>query len=174
MASKVIESLIIPKPLDVQGWNLDTMCVLVNALCKPSFGAPVTWPKFYRPKVGRKWTILNRYISVITDIDEKWSVIFEHTINWLSFGYVHLPQPDYYFSSFFLLFFFFFIILLRLSTFKPLNALYSKFEQLKISVRNSAQVKLRVSGWGNPPQTYPPKFWTFKSLELGESNFRNG
>ena len=29
---------------------------------------------------------LNRFILVITDIDEKWSVIFEYTINKLSFG----------------------------------------------------------------------------------------
>ena len=25
-------------------------------------------------------------------------VIFEHTINQFSFGYVRLPQPEYYFS----------------------------------------------------------------------------
>ena len=35
------------------------------------------------------------------------------------FGYVHLPQPEYYFSSFFFL---------QLSTFEAINALYSKFE----------------------------------------------
>ena len=53
--------------------------------------------------------ILNRFISVITDIDEKWFVSFEYTINCLSLGYVRLPQLEYYFSSFFsfLLFFFF-------------------------------------------------------------------
>ena len=123
------------------------------------WGCPVTWPKFYAPKMGRKWMILNQYISVITDIDEKWFVIFEHTINHLSLGYVCLPQLEYYFFSFFLLFFFF-IILLRLSTFKLLNALYSKFEGLKISGRASAQLKLGVPGWGVPPQTGPPKFWT--------------
>ena len=55
-------------------------------------------------------------------------MVFEHTINRLSFGYVRLPQLEYHFSSF--MFFFF---LLRLSTFKSFNALYSKFEQLKIS-----------------------------------------
>ena len=49
--------------------------------------------------------ILNRYISVITYINEKWFVIFEHTINWLSFGYVHLPQLESYFFPFFSLFF---------------------------------------------------------------------
>ena len=51
----------------------------------------------------------------------------EHTINWLSRGYVHLSQLEFYFL--FSYFFFFFIIFLRLSTFKPLNELYSKFKQ---------------------------------------------
>ena len=55
---------------------------------------------------GHKWAESNRYISVITNIDEKWFVIFEHAINCLSFGYVHLPQLEYYFS-FFLTFFYF-------------------------------------------------------------------
>ena len=111
--------------------------------------------------MGRKRTILNRYISIITDIDEKWFVIFEHTINWLSFDYVHLPQLKHYFSFFFfffLTFFFFFNILLRQSTFKPPNALYLKFERLKISGRTSARLKLRVPRWENPTQTDPPKF----------------
>ena len=53
---------------------------------------------------GRKWakklTNLNRYISVTTDIDEKRFVIFERTINHFSFGYVRLPQLEYYFSCF--------------------------------------------------------------------------
>ena len=30
--------------------------------------------------MGKKLTSLNRYISVLTDVDEKWFVIFEHTI----------------------------------------------------------------------------------------------
>ena len=38
--------------------------------------------------MGKKLTNLNRYISTITDIDEKWFVVFEHTINHLSFRYV--------------------------------------------------------------------------------------
>ena len=40
LAWKFINSLIIPKPLDVQSWNLDTMWVVMNALGKPSLGAP--------------------------------------------------------------------------------------------------------------------------------------
>ena len=86
-------------------------------------------------------------MSVITDIDENGFVTFEHTINCLFFGYVRLPQLEYYFSSFFL-FSYFFVIFLRLCTFKPLNALYSKFERLKISGRTSARMKLEVPGWG--------------------------
>ena len=34
-------------------------------------GRPVAWPKFYRPKMGKKLTTLNRYISVITNIAER-------------------------------------------------------------------------------------------------------
>ena len=58
--------------------------------------------------MGKKLTSLNRYISVITDIDDKWLAVIEHTINHLSFGYVRLPQLENYFSCiafFFLLFF---------------------------------------------------------------------
>ena len=57
---------------------------------------------------GQKVNNLNQYISIIIDIDEKWFLIFEHTINYLSFGYGHLPQLEYHFycsASFFLLFF---------------------------------------------------------------------
>ena len=60
---------------------------------------PVTWPKFYRPKMDKTLTIL-----IITDIDEKWFLIFEHNINRLSFGYVRLLQLEYYFSFSFLFF----------------------------------------------------------------------
>ena len=74
-------------------------------------------------------------------------------MNRLSFGYVRLLLLEYHFSSFLSLFF-----LLRLSTFKLLNALYSKFERLKILGRTSAGIKLGVPGWENPPQSGPPKF----------------
>ena len=139
------------------------------------WGRPVTWPKFYRPKIGRKLTSLNRYTSVIINIDEN-GLGFLSKLS-TAFLLVMFIYPNlntiFLVFSFFLLFFFFFIIVLRLSTFKPLYALHSKFERLKISGRASARLKLEVLGWGNPPQTGPPKFWTFKSLELNESNFRN-
>ena len=72
----------------------------MNALCKPSLGAL---------GLVAKTLNLNRYISVITDIDEKWFVIFELTLTHLSFGYVRLPQLKmlfFLFSIFFLLFYF--------------------------------------------------------------------
>ena len=82
-------------------------------------------------------------------------MFFEHTINRLSFWYVRLPQPEYYFSSFFS---FFLLFLLQLSTFKPLNALYLKFEGLETSRRASAGMKSGVPGWEHPPQSGPLKF----------------
>ena len=80
----------------------------VDALRKPSLGAPSHVTKIYWPKMGKKWMILNRCISVITDMNEKWFVIFEHTINCFSFRYVGLPQLEYYFSFFLFLTFFLF------------------------------------------------------------------
>ena len=82
--------------------------------------------------MGKKLTNLNQYISLITGIAKKWFVIFEHTIKQFSLDYVRLPELEYNFSCFAS---FFFFIFLALSTFKPLNALYSKFERLKISER---------------------------------------
>ena len=88
--------------------------------------------------MGKKLTNLNQNISITTNIDEKWCVIFDHTINHLSFGYVRLPQLTHYFSCFAFFFSFFpFSFFSALSAFKPLNALYSKFERLKISRRTS-------------------------------------
>ena len=92
---------------------------------------------------------LNRYISIVTDIDEKWFVVFYHTINHLSFGYVRLPQFKYFFFVLHL-FLLFFLFLLPLSTFKPLNALYSKFERLKKLGRTFVRQKSGVSGWEIP------------------------
>ena len=142
LAWKVIYSRIIPKLLDVQSWNSGTMWVLMNALCKPSLGAIGHVTKILQTK---KLTILNPYISVIIDIDEKWLVILEHTINHLSFGYVRLPQAEYYFSCF-CIFFLTLLFLLRISTFKPLNAQYSEFEWFKISRRTSVRLKSEVPG----------------------------
>ena len=142
LARKVNNSLIIPKALDGQIWILGSMWVFMNALWKPSLGAPGPWPKCYGAKMGKKLTSLNRSISVITDIDEKWFVVFEHTINHLSFVYLKLIL-FFLLCIFFLPFFFF----LPLSTFKLLSTLYSKFERLEISERTSVRLKSGVPGW---------------------------
>ena len=83
------------------------------------FGPPSHVTKILQAENGKKLTNLNRYISVITGIDQKRFAIFEHTINHLFSGYVRLPQLEYYlffvlhlFSYFFSFFFFFFRFLL--------------------------------------------------------------
>ena len=78
---------------------------------------------FREQKWAKKLTNLNRCILVITDIDKKRFVIFDYTINHLSFSYVRLPQFEYY-----CIFLFFYVSFFpMLSTFKLLNALHSKF-----------------------------------------------
>ena len=91
--------------------------------------------KILQAENGLKVDEFEPIYSVTTDIDEKYFAIFEHTINHLSFSYVRLPQRENYFLvlNLFSYFFFFFRFLLPPSTFKPLNALYSKFEGVKIS-----------------------------------------
>ena len=67
------------------------MWVLMNALCKPTMAALSDVTKTLQAEMGKKLTSLNRYILAITDIDPKWLVVLECTINHLSFGYVRLP-----------------------------------------------------------------------------------
>ena len=115
------------------------------------WGRPVLKAKFYRLKLSKKLTNLNRNISVITDIEEKWFVMFEYAINHLSFGYVLLTlylNAVFLFSFFFHTFFLLFLTML--STFRSLNALYSKFERLEISGRTFVRLKSEVPGWGIP------------------------
>ena len=71
------------------------------------FGAPGHVTKILQAKMGKKLTSLNQYISVISDIDEKRFVVFEHTINHLSFDYDCLPQLENHFSCFAFFFLFF-------------------------------------------------------------------
>ena len=85
------------------------MWVLMNTLCKPSLGAPSHVNKILQAKNRKKVDKFEPIYLEITDIDGEWFVVFEHTINHLSFGYVRFSQLEYYFSgfaSFFLLFFF--------------------------------------------------------------------
>ena len=123
--------------------------------------------------MGKKLTNLNRYISVITDVDEKWFVILSTlSTTFLLVMFVY-PNLKAIFLVLFLFFLLFFLILLALATFKPLNALYSKFERLKISGTTFVRLKSGVPGCGDP-QSDPQKFLTFKLLKLDGSNFRNG
>ena len=57
-----------------------------------------------------------------TDIDKNRFVVLEHTINNLSFDYVHLPLLEHYFSFCLLVFYFSFSS--ELSSFEPLYAQY--------------------------------------------------
>ena len=155
---KFINSCITQKPLGVHYWNLYAMWVIINGSSKPSLG--VTWSRDQNV-AGRKWAESEQFWTDISRkmlILIKWFELFEHPINRLSFGYVRLPQLVYYFSCFFLTFFLF---LLWLSTFKPLNALYSTFERLKISGRTSARMKLGEPGWGGSPSIGPSKILNF-------------
>ena len=109
--------------------------------------------------MGKKLTSLNRYISVITLFDKKWCIIFKHTINRLFLVLFVYPNLNtsflalaIFFSNFLILMF---IFLFRLSA---LNALYSKFERLKILGRTSVVLNFGVSGWGDPSQSGSPKF----------------
>ena len=54
------------------------------------FGAPGHVTKMLQAENGQKMDDFKQYISVNTDFDGKWFVLFEHTINCLSFGYVRL------------------------------------------------------------------------------------
>ena len=119
------------------------------------WGPLVTRPKFHKPKMGKKLTNLNRYISVITDIDEKWFLGLLST----TFLLLCLFTPTliaYYFLFF--IFFQFVFFLLPLSTFKSRNALHSKFEWLKISGKTFVRQKSGVPAWGDHPQSSPRKF----------------
>ena len=74
------------------------------------FGVPGHVTKMLQAENGLKMDDFKQYISVNTDFDGKWFVLFEHTINCLSFGNVRLLQPEYYFSflSFYFILFSFF------------------------------------------------------------------
>ena len=122
------------------------------------WGCPVRRPKVYRPKMGKKLANLNRLIWVIIDIDEKRFVVFEHTIDHLAFGYVRLTQQknQFFCFAFFFLTCFIFLFLLPLSTFKPLHALHSNFERLKISRRTFLRQKSKTLG--DYPESGLPNF----------------
>ena len=157
----------------MHNWNLATIRVLINDLYKRSLEALGHISKILQSKNGQK---VDKLEPIYLGNYRYWRnrfVIFEHTINRISFGHDCLPLlENYFFVSF--LFGSFFLFLPRLSTFILLNALYSKFERLKISGRIFVRPKLGVPDCGYPPQLGPPKLWTFKPLEPDGSNFWNG
>ena len=118
LAWKSIYSLITQKPLDVQSWNFCAMWVLINALCKPSLGVPGQLTKILLAENGQKVNEFEPIHLRNYRYWKKWFVIFEHTINHLSFDYARLPQLEYYFSCFVS----FFLFHLMLSIFKSLYA----------------------------------------------------
>ena len=71
------------------------------ALMQTKFGTPGHVTKILRPIMGKNWTNLNRYVLIITDIDKKWFLIFEHTNNHVCFGYVRLPHLIFLVFSYF-------------------------------------------------------------------------
>ena len=123
------------------------MWVLINGLSKPSLEAPGYVTKILR---ARKWTSLLTNINCIsenTDFDMENDLGFFSTLS-IAFLFVICsltPNYEYYFSAF-SPFCYFFFLLFQLSAFKPLKALYSKFERLKISGRTRAGHKLGVPG----------------------------
>ena len=139
-----INSPLTQKPFDVQSWNLNTMWVLMNVLCKPSFKAPSHVTKILQAKNGRKVEefepiYLGNYQywwKMVCDFWAHYQPLFfwlcSFTPTWISFCW---------FCIFFLTVLFF-LSFLPLSTFKLLNALYSKFERLNISRRTFVQQKL--------------------------------
>ena len=80
----------------------------MNALFKPSLGAPGHVIKILHAENGQKVDKFEPIYLGNYDIDEKCLVIFLRAINHLSFGDVHLPQFEYHFSCFVSFFFLFF------------------------------------------------------------------
>ena len=120
---------------------------------------------------GQKWAKVGEFepISITTDIDEKWFVIFEHTIYHLSL--VMFIRANLHTVLFFVFSNFFFLFLPKLSTCKPLNAQYSNFERLKISGRTSVRLKSGVPRWGI---LLKRALQNLERLQLDGSNFRVG
>ena len=72
--------------------TLEHILSAYECFMRAEFGAPDHGTKILQAENGQKVDKFEPiYILVIIDIDEKWFVIFEHTINHLSFGYIRLP-----------------------------------------------------------------------------------
>ena len=109
---KLFNLPITQKPHDALSWNLDTIYKAYECMQNGVCGCPVTWPKFYSLKMGKKLTNLNRYIAVVT-ILMKNGLWFLSTLSttFLLFVFVY-PNLDtillvFHLSSYFFFFFFF-------------------------------------------------------------------
>ena len=71
------------------------MWVLINGWCKPILGVPGHETKILQVKNGQKVDDFEPINPVKNNFEQKRIVIFEHTINHISFGYVCLPRPEY-------------------------------------------------------------------------------
>ena len=108
---KVINWLIIPKPLDVQSWNSGTMRLLTNASCKPSLATPGYVTKILQAENGKNSR------QFWTDISRKKPILMKNGLWFFSalsttFLLVMIVYPNsklfFLFWIFFLTFFFFF------------------------------------------------------------------
>ena len=120
----------------------------MNTLCKLSLVALGHVTKILQAENGQK---VYEFESILM----KNGLWFLSTLS-TTFFLVTFVYPNS--KTFFLRHLLYFFFLFLLSTFKPLNALYSKFERLKISGRTSVRLKSGVPGWGDPPQLVPPNF----------------
>ena len=85
--------------------------------------------------MGKKSTSLNRHISLITDNDKKWFVIFGHTINQLSFGVCSFA-PTWILVFLFCIFFFLFSFSSRSIYFQTANRTVFKKVSSKENIRS--------------------------------------
>ena len=152
LAWKLINSLIIPKPLDVQIWKFNTKWVLVSKAARsrdPNFTSR-KWSKIWR-----LWTNISRKLRILMKNGLWFSSTLLITFRFAVFVYANLNSIFLVLVSFFWHFFFSRYLLL-----KTINSLYSKFDRPKISRRTSVQLKLGVPGLGDPLN------WILQNLEL--------
>ena len=154
---KFINLLIIQKPLDVQSRNLYTMWVLKNVYANWVWGRLVTWPKFYRLKMGKKLTNLNWCIPYI-NYRYWWKMVCDFLAHYQPSFFCSFTPTWILFSFSFFSFFLFFSSYL---TFKLQNALYSKFERLKRSRRAGTRMNLGGGTLGVSPSIWYSKILNF-------------
>ena len=146
MALKFINSLITQKPLDVKSWNLNTVWLF---LCKPSWAAPGHVTKILQAESGQKVDELEPIY--LGKYRYWWKMVCDFWARYQSpFFWLCSCTPIWIQFFLFCIFFLTFLFLLSLFVFKPLNALYSKFEGLQMSGRIFVCQKLDVPGWSIP------------------------